>query len=130
MAEYFELTPQSLLEFYTKAVLPQFGIYGTSISWGSMQELGPDEFAYYFNIDSINYCLIFEDFGGLAQSREYIEEVLGLGNEEFEYINPTSHTEQAPSFSGFKMQAPYQYVPKITGSFTLLKIQPQILTRY
>ena len=122
MSEYPVRGLQFIFEFYATAVLPQFGIQNKEIVWGATKQLGPDEDAFYFSIDRVNYCLIFEDYFGLALDSNFIKETLGLSNSEYEYIYPTSYTSKPPSYQEFKLHPPSQHINLITGTFTLLKI--------
>lgn len=111
----------ALYEFYERFLLPQFGIKGKEIVWSHSTTLGPDEDAHYFRIENKAYVLVFEDIGGLAIERAYIEESVGLKGKRFEYVLPVSATEHTPSWI-LKFPTPYQYCHNITGAFTLIEI--------
>ena len=122
MTKLQRLTIPALHEFYTKAVLPQFGLIIDAPSWYETRKLGPDEMAHTFTFDHQTYILIYEDYYELGRSPHYIFENLGLDKKEFEYISPTSHSEHSPSYRGFTLETPYKFVEGVTGSFTLIKI--------
>ena len=107
--------------FYAKAVLPQFGLQGTDAVWGERRVLGLDESAYPFRIWDARYILIYEDYQGLGRNPDYIKKEVA-GSDKFEYVEPTSKTSSSPSYSGFHLPVPYQYVRDITGSFTLIRL--------
>lgn len=117
-----DINQPTLHEFYTKAVLPQFGLDTTAIEWYEVRRLGPDEMAHIFAINRQTYILIYEDYYGLGRSPHYIRENLDLDKKEFEYINPISSSEHSPSYRGFTPEAPYKFVEGVTGSFTLIRI--------
>jgi hypothetical protein len=108
-------------EFYTKAVLPQFGFNDAKVAWGAHKRVGPDEFAWAFEIDGTDYILIFEDYDGLGRHEEYIRENV-TGKAKFTFVEPTSKSLVAPSYNGFKLPVPYKYIEHITGTFTLIKL--------
>lgn len=110
-----------LYEFYEKVLLPQFGLKGIELKWSSSDDVGPDESVHYFSTNTDKYALIFEDFGGLASSEQWIKEKVKIVNNKFEYINPTSHTDHRPSYP-IKFPTPYEYCKNITGTFTLVKL--------
>lgn len=112
---------KSLHEFYDKVLLPQFGIKDKETKWGGSEDVGPDEVVHYFSIDSDDYALIFEDFGGLGSSEAFVKENVKLKNDSFEYVAPTSHTDYSPSYP-IKFPTPYQYCVNVTGTFTLVKL--------
>jgi hypothetical protein len=107
--------------FYSKAVLPQFGIKTLDVVWGERRVLGPDESAWPFRIWDTQYILIYEDYQGLGNKRDYVKEKV-VGSDKFEYVEPTSKTSAPPSYNFFHLPAPYKYVRDITGTFTLVKL--------
>lgn len=110
-------------DFYEAAVLPQFGINDFEIEWGEPERLGPDENCVRFWIEGCAYILISEDYKDLGSSPFYIKNHLGLAENEYEFVWPTSYSETAPSFSGFKPTfTPYRYVRGVTDTFTLLRV--------
>ncbi len=112
---------KSLYDFYEKFLLPQFGFKDTKIEWSGSDDVGPDESVHYFSASSNVYALIFEDYAGLGSSKNWVKENVKLKNENFEYINPTSHSDQTPSYP-IKFPTPYQYCVNVTGTFTLVKL--------
>ena len=113
---------KSLYEFYEKFLLLQFDIKDKQISWGHSDRLGPDENAHYFQFEGESYVLIFEDYGGLALKKAFIEETINLQGKRFEYVPPISETDQSISYM-VKFPTPYQYCENVTGAFTLIKLQ-------
>lgn len=111
---------RALYELYEKFILPQFGIKDET-TWDGSDTLGPDEDAHYFKIKDKRFVLIFEDFGGLAVERNYIEENIDLKGKGFTYIEPISATEHSPSWI-VKFETPYQYCHNVTGAFTLIEL--------
>lgn len=107
--------------FYTKAVLPQFGLKGLDVVWGERKSLGPDESAWPFRIWESHYVLIYEDYDGLGRSEEFVKEHI-TGSKKFDFVSPMSKTSTAPSYGGFHLPAPYKYVRDITGTFTIIKL--------
>jgi hypothetical protein len=112
---------KSLYDFYEKFLLPQFGIKDVRVEWADSEDVGPDEVVHYFSINSDEYALIFEDYSGLGSTEAFVKENVKLKNDSFEYINPTSHTDFAPSYP-VKFPTPYQYCVNVTGTFTLVKL--------
>lgn len=117
----FGMQGKPLHKFYEKFLLPQFGIKDKEIKWGDSVDIGPDETVHYFSIDSEDYALIFEDYGGLGSTEDFVKENVILKNNDFEYVNPTSHTNSAPSYPVI-FPTPYQYCENVTGTFTLIKL--------
>lgn len=101
--------------------MPQFGIKDKEINWDESEDVGPDEVVHYFSIGVDDYALIFEDFGGLGSSEAFVKEHVKLKNGSFEYVAPTSHTDNSPSYP-VKFPTPYQYCVNVTGTFTLVKL--------
>lgn len=117
------LNKANLHAFYGYAVLPQFGIASDDISWQGGTDLGPDESAHFFSLDGVSYVLIFEDAGGLARTDAYIKEKVLVNGQPYEYVRPISEAPNSPSYDGFHPPTPYQYVPNITGTFTLIRLR-------
>ena len=115
---------ESLYDFYRHAVLPQFGLKDVNAAWSGSQQTGPDEFAHYFKLDGTEYALIFEDYDGCGRSDEYIREQVLEHHANYEFVQPTSQTDRAPTYDGFRLPAPCMYCVNITGSFTLIKLLP------
>lgn len=115
------LSASSLHDFYKHVVLRQFGLKDEKIVWERSNVLGPNEEAHYFHTSNVSYVLLFEDYGGLATERSYIEANIELSGKGFEYVNPISATDHNPSWS-LKPDAPYQHCHNITGTFTLIKV--------
>jgi len=112
---------KSLYDFYENVLLPQFGIKNVDIEWVSSEDIGPDETVHYFSTESEEYALIFEDFGGLGSSEEFVKENVKLKRGGFEYVIPTSYSDFSPSYPN-KFATPYQYCANVTGMFTLVKL--------
>jgi hypothetical protein len=111
-----------LYDFYTYAVLPQFGIASTPIAWQGVEQLGPDEFLCRFHIDNECYALVYEDYDGLGRSDAFIREKVVHKGQDYRFVQPVSQSNTSPSYDGFKLQTPSQYVEGITGTFTLIKV--------
>jgi hypothetical protein len=114
---------KSLYNFYEYAVLPQFGVKNTIITWNGSQQTGPDESVHYFSVNNTSYALIFEDAGGLGQNDDYIHENVLEQHSSYSFVQPIAATSSAPSYDGFHLPAPYQYCENVTGSFTLLLLK-------
>jgi hypothetical protein len=110
-----------LYEFYEKVLLPQFGIKGVGVEWASSKEVGPDEVIHYFSVRPDNFALIFEDYGGVGSTKQWVLENVNVKNGKFEYVSPTSYTEHSPSYP-IKFPTPFQYCVNVTGMFTLVKL--------
>lgn len=115
---------KSLHDFYQHTVLPQFSIKSVSIVWTGCQQTGPDEFAHYFKLNTVDYALIFEDYDGLGRNDDYIREHVLEHHASYAFVNPTSDTSKFPTYDGFRLPAPSQYCENVTGNFTLLKLLP------
>jgi hypothetical protein len=110
-------------KFYAQAVLPQFGIKDADVVWGEQRRLGGDEAAFFFRLDSDAYVLVYEDHGGLGKNENFIrDQVFGGDEKQFEFVQPIAQTSSSPSYDGFKLPAPSQYAPMITGVYTLVKL--------
>lgn len=119
------MTDKQMEVFYEAAVLPQFGIEPEAkLIWEASRRMGPDELAFRFNILGQRYILIFEDYFGLGQSPDFIEETLGLRPSMYEFVEPISAESKSnrPSYVGFALPVPYKYCEGVTGTFTLLKL--------
>lgn len=116
------MKPEHLYAFYEYALLPQFGIESEDVGWQRSVEIGPDETAYYFSTSAHHFILIFEDYDGLGRDAGYIEETLGLKDEEYSLVQPKAGSAATPSIR-FSLQTPYKYAPGITGTFTLLELR-------
>lgn len=112
----------SLHQFYQHILLPQFGFgkEGT-YDWEKTANLGPDETAHWFARKGKRYILIYEDYDGLGRNRDFISKQLGLAAGQYEFVEPTSATDRAPSYP-IKFPAPCMYARNITGTFTLLEL--------
>jgi len=108
--------------FYENAVLPQFGIHNEPITWEGSQDLA-DEAIHYFRIGKQPYALIFEDAGGLGQNEDFIREYVAIRSPKFTFVEPTSQTNNSPSYDGFHLPVPCRYCFNVTGTFTLLKLE-------
>lgn len=117
---------KSLYDFYEKFLLPQFGIGDNPIEWASSEDIGSDETVHYFSTYSSNltiypedYALIFEDYVGLGSTESFVREHVKLKNNSFEYVNPTSYSDSAPSYN-VTFPTPSKYCVNVTGAFTLV----------
>jgi hypothetical protein len=111
-----------LYVFYEKAVLPQFGIKDTAITWDGSQDVGPDETVHYFQIGKQQYALVFEDYDGKGRDSAFIKEHVAIRSPKFTFVEPEAETNSSPSYDGFRLPTPYQYCHNVTGTFTLLKL--------
>ena len=112
---------KSLYDFYESFLLPQFGIKDVKVEWSDSEDVGPDESIHYFSANANDYALIFEDCGGFGCADYWVKENVKLKDGNFEYVNPTSNSNHAPSYR-VKFPTPYQYCVNVTGSFTLVKL--------
>jgi hypothetical protein len=112
----------SLHDFYQHAVLPQFGIRDTAISWTITRRTEGDDGIYYFISDGISHALIFEDYDGLGRTDGFIRDEVLNDYADYEFIKPTSQSYHSPSYDGFRLEAPSRYCPDVTGTFTLVKL--------
>lgn len=117
------MTENELHSFYKAAVLPQFELIDGVIVWAKSIQIGPDENAHPFALNGQQYILIFEDHGGLALQREFIEKQLQIKPNEYDYVHPITQDDMTPSYTGFHLPTPYKYVPGVTGTFTLLHLR-------
>lgn len=82
-----------LYEFYSKALMPQFGFINADITWIGSVTLRPDEVAHYFTIGIIEYVLIFEDYDGLGRNEQFIKDAVIKPGQKHEFIVPVSHQQ-------------------------------------
>lgn len=116
------LSEETLHTFYTYAVLPQFGIKDCDITWQPAEVVGGDESLHRFSALDRSYALIFEDHQGVGNNEDFIREKLTGEEKPFELVEPISQTAISPSYDGFRLPAPSQYCPNITGTFTLVEL--------
>jgi hypothetical protein len=112
----------SLYNYYQHAVLPQFGIKDTEVNWTNSRRVEADEFVHYFFASSDAFALIFEDYDGLGRNDSFIREHILDDYKGYEFVEPHSATDSAPTYDGFRLPAPSQYCENVTGNFTLLKL--------
>ena len=127
MKEYITNTSKpiderTLYDFYTHAVLPQFGITDATVIWQDTEQLGPDEFLYRFRIDNERYALVYEDYDGLGRADAFIREKVVHEGQDYQFVQPVSQSNTNPSYDGFKLRPPSQYIEGITGTLTLIRI--------
>jgi hypothetical protein len=116
------MNPATLHQFYQFAVLPQFAMQDCHISWGESKLGDGDEAIHYFACEGAEYALIFEDYDGLGRNDAYIRHhVLGRFA-AYEFVKPTSATNKAPTYDGFRLSTPSVYCDGVTGNFTLLRL--------
>ena len=108
-------------QFYEYVLLPQFGMEDGGFNWKRCEVVGPDEKVHYFTFKEIDFALIYEDYDGLGRTSKFIEDNVKLVHSHFEYIQPTSKSDVAPSYP-VKFPAPSKFADSITGMFTLVRI--------
>lgn len=117
------IAEQSLHVFYTYAVLPQFGINRTDVLWNTCERLEGGESLHNFEAHGRDYTLIYEDYDGLGRNKAFVQDcVVGVG-QTYELVSPVAESTTAPSFDGFRLRAPSQHSPNITGTFTLVMLR-------
>src|SRR5213592_3876667 len=84
------MNEHELQTFYQRVILPQFRIDPEKVKWGANKAIGPDEFLWTFSVDKNKYVLIWEDFGGLGSSKEFLKEELGLTPDKYKFVEPIS----------------------------------------
>ena len=117
-----QMSEDTLYTFYSYAVLPQFGIIDARVEWHSSEYMDGDEAVHFFGVDEQSYALIYEDYEGLGNNESFIRNNVLKEGQSFVFVEPESATAISPSYDGFRLPAPSQYSPNITGSYTLVKI--------
>lgn len=121
---------RSRCAFYTHAILPQFGITKTEVTWyDSKIWVDGDEAMYCFEAADQKYALLFYDYLDFESKSSYEailrKEALAEG-QTFEFVYPKTRkaSDPNPTYDGFDLaRGGYAlFCPYVTGTYTLLRI--------
>ena len=124
------LNERSRCAFYTHAILPQFGISNTEITWNIAKvQIPGDEVIHFFETAGYKYALLFYDYFDFESKTSYeaiiLDEVLAKG-QTFDFVYPKTRkpSDSNPTYDGFDIarEGYALFCPYITGTYTLIRI--------
>jgi hypothetical protein len=120
---------RSLCDFYTHAILPQFGIKDVEVTWYCSELLTPgDEAIFKFETSGKRYALIFLDNHSGREATDaydaFIQNNVLTKGQAHSFIPPKSRssTDRSPAYDGFDLAGFAFYCPYITGTYILVQI--------
>jgi hypothetical protein len=112
------MNEESIREFYSYAILPQFGIDSNLVIWRETANLTEDFEARYFSASDSEYALaVSENY----EEPEVLLHYLNLDESGIEFIQPLMSSDISPSLQFVKPVNGLQYVDGVTDYFLLIK---------